>query len=109
MLIPKFMKTTKNFSFFKPVISCLPVAHTCNLSYLGGWVPDDGSSRPTQANSLQDPISEITRAKWSRGGPGCRVPALEVRSPELKPQSHQKQQQTKYMKVDLFFFIFKVF
>jgi hypothetical protein len=43
------------------------VAHTCNLSYLGGWDQADGSLRPTWTNSSQDPISKLTRAKWTGG------------------------------------------
>jgi hypothetical protein len=38
-------------------------AHTCNPSYLGGRDQKDQGSKPDQANSSQDPISKITRAK----------------------------------------------
>jgi hypothetical protein len=34
---------------------------------LGGWDWEDHSSRPAQANSWQDPISKITRGKWTGG------------------------------------------
>jgi hypothetical protein len=34
------------------------VAHACNPSYLGGRDQEDFSSRPTLANSSQDPISK---------------------------------------------------
>jgi hypothetical protein len=44
-----------------------PHAHTCNSSYLGGWNWDDHAWRPAWANSLWDPISKITRAKWTGG------------------------------------------
>jgi hypothetical protein len=37
--------------------SQVPVAHACNPSYLGGRDQEDCSSKPAQANSLQDPIS----------------------------------------------------
>jgi hypothetical protein len=37
-------------------------AHSCNPSYLG-----DQGSRSAQANTFQDPISKITREKWTRG------------------------------------------
>jgi hypothetical protein len=43
------------------------------------------------ANSSQDPISKITRAKWI--GSVAQVfkePALQVQSPEFKTQSHLK-------------------
>jgi hypothetical protein len=39
----------------------------------------------SQANTLQDPISKITRAKWMQGV--TQVPALQVQSPEFKSQS----------------------
>jgi hypothetical protein len=45
----------------------LPQSHVCNPSYLGGWGREDHSSRPARANSSWDPISKITRAKWTRG------------------------------------------
>jgi hypothetical protein len=43
----------------------LPVAHACNPSYSGGRDQEDSGSKPTQANSLQDPISKkpITKKK----------------------------------------------
>jgi hypothetical protein len=34
---------------------------------VGGWDQKDWSSRPTWANSLWDPISNITRVKWTEG------------------------------------------
>jgi hypothetical protein len=34
------------------------VAHTCNPSYPGGRDQEDGDLRPTQTNSLRDPISK---------------------------------------------------
>jgi hypothetical protein len=43
------------------------VAHTYNPSYLGGGSQEDCGSRPVQASSLQDPISKITRVKWTGG------------------------------------------
>jgi hypothetical protein len=36
-------------------------------SYLGGCDRDDLNLRPEQANSSKDPISKITRAKWTAG------------------------------------------
>jgi hypothetical protein len=38
---------------------------TCNPSYLGGWDWEDYGSRPAQANSSQDFISQIIRTKWA--------------------------------------------
>jgi hypothetical protein len=43
-----------------------PVAHTCNPSYSGGRDQEDQSSKPTQANSLQDPILKKTHHKKKR-------------------------------------------
>jgi hypothetical protein len=43
------------------------VAHACNPNYLGGWDQEDNGSRPALANSSQEPISKITRAKWTGG------------------------------------------
>jgi hypothetical protein len=45
--------------------SWAPVAHTCHPSYLEGWDQEDHDSTPTWANGLRDPISKITRAKWT--------------------------------------------
>jgi hypothetical protein len=36
----------------------MPVVHTYNPSYLGGWDRENHSLRPAWANSLQDPISK---------------------------------------------------
>jgi hypothetical protein len=51
------------------IIKCswVPLAHTCNPSYLGGWDQKDWSLKPAQGNSLWDPFSKITRAKWTGG------------------------------------------
>jgi hypothetical protein len=34
-------------------------------SYLGMWDPEECSSKPAPANSSGDPISKITREKWT--------------------------------------------
>jgi hypothetical protein len=47
-------------------LSWAPMAHVCDPSYLGGRDREDHGLRPAWANSLQDPISKITRAKWTR-------------------------------------------
>jgi hypothetical protein len=49
------------------------VAQACNPSYRGGWDGEDHSSRSAQANSLQDPISKITTAKWIGSGSVAQV------------------------------------
>jgi hypothetical protein len=70
-----------------------PMAHSCNPSYLGGWDQEDWDLRPAQANSSQDPIATITRAKMNwRCGSSSNAPALQARSTGFKPQSyHQKK------------------
>jgi hypothetical protein len=45
----------------------VPVAHACNPSYLRGWDQEDHSLRLAWENSLWDPISKVTRARWTRG------------------------------------------
>jgi hypothetical protein len=71
-----------------------PVTHIYNPSYMGGRDWSWGlNSRPTWANSLQDPIFKLTRAKWTGGVSSGRVPALQVRSPAFKPQFHQQKRQ----------------
>jgi hypothetical protein len=47
--------------------SGVPVAHTCNPSYLGSWDQKEYGSTSAQANSSQDLISKITRAKRTGG------------------------------------------
>jgi hypothetical protein len=51
----------------KKILSWVLVAHTCNPSYLGGWDWEDHNLRSVQANSLWDPISKTTIAKWTEG------------------------------------------
>jgi hypothetical protein len=51
--------------FLKKLFIWAPVALTCNPSYLGGWVWEDWGLRPAWANSSWDPISKITKDKWT--------------------------------------------
>jgi hypothetical protein len=46
----------------------VPVTHTYNPSYSGGRDQEDHSSKPPQANSLQDPISKNPMTKNWAGG-----------------------------------------
>jgi hypothetical protein len=45
----------------------VPVAPSCNPNYLGGWDQEDQGLRSAQENNIPDPISKITRAKWTGG------------------------------------------
>jgi hypothetical protein len=69
------------------------MAHAYNPSYSGGRDQEDLGLKPTQANSLWDPISKIASTKkgwWS--DPSGRVPAEQVWGPEFKLQyNHQKK------------------
>jgi hypothetical protein len=74
---------------FKTYLSWVPVAHTYTASYFGGWDWEDHSSRPTLANSWGDPISKITRAKWT-GGVAKALEHLFCKCvPWVQTQSHQ--------------------
>jgi hypothetical protein len=59
MSVPQKKKKVKMGARHQP-------GYTCNPRYLGSWDQDDQCLRPDQANSSQDPISKITRAKWAR-------------------------------------------
>jgi hypothetical protein len=68
------------------------VAHTCNLSYLGGRDQEDCGSKLARANSLQDPIwkkkkiTKITKrgAEW-----------LKVEAPSSHPSTKKKKEKKK--------------
>jgi hypothetical protein len=47
----------------KPTLCQVLVADSCSPSYSAGRDQEDHSSKPAQANSLQDPISEETHHK----------------------------------------------
>jgi hypothetical protein len=47
--------------------SQVPVAHAYNASYLGDFDQEDYRWRLAKENSSHDPISKITRAKWTGG------------------------------------------
>jgi hypothetical protein len=49
--------TDANSQWFMPV----------NISSSEGWDQEDQGSRPAWADSSRDPISNITRAKWTGG------------------------------------------
>jgi hypothetical protein len=45
----------------------VPLAQSCNPSYLGGRDQEDHGSKPVQANSSWDPISKIPNTKRADG------------------------------------------
>jgi hypothetical protein len=64
------------------------------------------SLKPSQANSLQDPISKITRAKWTGGvAQVVSVPALQMQSPEFKP-SHTHTYKYIYIYVYIYTYMY---
>jgi hypothetical protein len=75
------------------------MAHTYNPSYLGGLGQENCSLRPSWANSLQDPISKITREKWTGGVTQavqcllCKCEALSINpSPTKKKRKKKKKE-----------------
>jgi hypothetical protein len=61
------------FIIIKRKSSAAPAVHACNPSYLGWGVGQRRAEiwtpwlRPALANSSRDPISKITKAKWTGG------------------------------------------
>jgi hypothetical protein len=74
-----------------------PVVHTCHLSYLRGWDWEDHGSRPAWSNSLQDPISKMTKAYRTMCGTQmvecllCKHDTLSSNS-SLHTHTHTKKQ-----------------
>jgi hypothetical protein len=60
-----YIRKKLSSGFFSEKKCQVLVAHTYNPSYLEGLDQENCGSRPAQANSLQHPISKITRAKWT--------------------------------------------
>jgi hypothetical protein len=61
------------------------VAHACNPSYLGGRDQEDGGSKPAQANSSSENLSQKTLHKNRAGG------MAQIEGPEFKPSTAKKQ------------------
>jgi hypothetical protein len=66
------------------------VAHTFNPSYSGGRDQEGCSSKPAQANSLQDPISKKKKKKKITKRAGGVV---QGEGPEFKPQFRKNKKQ----------------
>jgi hypothetical protein len=62
----------------------VPVAHACNLSYLGGRDEEDLGPNSAQANSSQNPILKITNTKRVGG-------VAQGVGTEFKPQYHKNK------------------
>jgi hypothetical protein len=86
----------------------VPVAHLCNPSYSGGRDQEDWGSKPTQANSLWDPILKNSSQKrgWrssSRCGPWVQAPL-----PHTHTHTHTKQLFSNIIPMNVcYFFYFK--
>jgi hypothetical protein len=77
------------------------VAHTCNLSFLGGCNQEDGNLRPAWANSSWDPISQMD----CRCGSSGRESALQGPNPEFKSHSHLKNKSDRSLHKTAIFFV----
>jgi hypothetical protein len=69
------------------------VAHTCNPSYLWGWDGEGCESGPAWANSSQDPVSKITRTKWTGGV--AQVTECKALSSHISPTKTKTKPATK--------------
>jgi hypothetical protein len=57
---------------------------------------ENHGSRSAWANTFQHPHLQSNQSKMEwRCGPSTKGPDLQVKSPEFKPQSHQKKGKTK--------------
>jgi hypothetical protein len=66
----------------------VPVAHTCNPGYLGGRAQEDGSLKPTWANSSRNTaLKKIHQKKGWWSGSRCK--------PVFKPQYCKKKKKKK--------------
>jgi hypothetical protein len=92
----------------RPILELSTVAHICKASYLEGWVWEDCSSRPSWANSSQNLIFKITRAKWTRSVAKvveclpCKYKAL---SSNHSPTSQNKKDLYYFYILNITFFI----
>jgi hypothetical protein len=69
-----------------------------NASYLGGWDhQENGDSRPVWINGSQDPISKITRAKWTGDAVECLLCKYDVLS--SNPNTTEKNKETQTHKI----------
>jgi hypothetical protein len=77
----------------------MPVAHTCNPSYLRGRDQEDGHLKPAQAKSLGDPVlKKYPTKKWT--GRVIQVvehllSKFEILSSNLKLQKKKKKKNKK--------------
>jgi hypothetical protein len=69
----------------KTPLSQVSVADACHPSYSGGRDQEDHSSKPAQANSSEDPITEKPITKDWAGG------VARDEGPEFKPQYSKKK------------------
>jgi hypothetical protein len=82
-------------------VSWALVVYGWNLSSLENWDQEDGHSWPAWINTLRDPHLQNNQSKMDwRCGSSSRVAALQVWSPEFKPQYH-KTNKTMYTYVNI--------
>jgi hypothetical protein len=78
--------THGHMSVSKPYQGQVPVAHTCNHSYLGDWDQEDHILNPAQTNSSQNPILQNNQNKMGwRCGSSSRVSAFKCEALNLNP------------------------
>jgi hypothetical protein len=77
-----------------------PCASAYNPSFLGGRDQEDHSSRPAWANSSGDPISKITRPKWTGGVVQVVVLLCKHKtlSSNLSPSKQKKDRQVRCLR-----------
>jgi hypothetical protein len=77
------------------------MAHICNPSYSGGRDLEDRGSKPTQGNSLQDPI--LKNPSQNRAGG-----VVQGVDPEHKPQYHTHKKGLKVVQGNFDFLIYNI-
>jgi hypothetical protein len=94
-LFLNMLKPFHNKMVFKKKNLLVPMAQTCNPSYLGGRDWEAHSSRPAQGNSSWPYLqNNQTKMDWKYGS-SSRAPALQVQSLEFKSSSTKKKKKRK--------------
>jgi hypothetical protein len=80
-----------SFAFIKTGFWTVCSGHACDPSHLGGWDQEDHSLRSAPTNSSWEPISKITRVKWT-GGRAQVVECLLCKHKALSSNLHPTKQ-----------------